>query len=154
MSINNPNPGGKARPRLVAFCRLSADHSFTYQCAETCTFACVGDDNCHGIKFPVMGAGMVPGMLPASSANIPSSGLSSGLSSSTSIPSSSSNSRPTVVHASTSVAVVPPQVPPAPTLEINTLLARNTAPLDPSSPTTKQYMTGIIITCVALFIYI
>ena len=127
MSHQPPDPEGGSRPQLVAFVRLSADHTYSYQCAVTCTYSCIGDDKCKGVKIPILAPGAsVP----------PPFGMSH---SSTSIPSSSSLPRPI-----TSVAVVPPIVPTQPVPEINQLLLRTSTSLDPTSPTTQQYLKGNI----------
>ena len=48
-------------------------------------------------------------------------------------------------HSPASVAVIPPRAPTTPTLEINQCLPRTASPLDPSSPSTRQYMKGNLI---------
>ena len=134
MSHPSPDPGGK--PRLVPFVHLSADLTYTYQCAYSlCTIGCVGDDKCKGVKCPIATSGMAgapPGSFQVSV-------------------SSSSSSFPapvvsTPVRPPTTVAVATTQIASPPVPEINQLLVKTrpeSKPLDPSSPTTKQYMKGI-----------
>lgn len=119
--------GGSPEPQLVSYVRVSSDGRFTFQCTYECKIGCIGDDRCTGIKIPIMSAGtsVPPGasIPPAQSASI----------------SSLTNN----TYSPSAVAVIPPTTPAEPVLEVNQLLLRTSSPLDPSSPTTKQYMKGI-----------
>ena len=131
MSHSSPDPGGKSDRRLVSYVRISADRTYTFQCAyQSCTIGCVGDSHCRGVKIPLVG----PDLAIPPPMDIPISASSSS-SSSLPLPCSSNSGAPVVSSA-----------PSAPIPEINTLLMQtsNPAPLDPSSPTTKQYMKGIL----------
>ena len=144
MSNSSHDPGGiPTEPRLVPFTRLSADHTFAYQCSfDHCSFGCIGGAACRGIKIPLMSPGLAPGMLmmPPTTYAQPQS------------VSSSSPSLP-VPARNVPAAVVSTAVPPQPVPEINQLLQRSSESLDPTSPTTRQYLKGIIFSYIIIFYF-
>ena len=131
MSHSSRDPrGGSSEPQLVSYVRLSSDGSFTFRCTFDCKIGCCGDERCTGIKIPLLAANapVPPGAMVQS---VPQSAQSA-----------SQSSLTNNTHSPASVAVIPPRAPAKPTLEINQCLPRDTSPLDPSSPSTRQYMKG------------
>ena len=118
--------GESSKPQLVSYVRVSTDGSYTYQCTFDCKIGCCGDERCTGIRIPIMSAGS---SLPPAASLPPAH--------SASISSLTNNS-----YSPSAVAVIPPNTPAKPELEINQLLMRTSEPLDPSSPSTKKYMKG------------